>query len=165
MNDADNPFGENRISFWLGSSRLVWVTNFSYSETYAGLLDGWPSGDLNERTIEYALASAAAHMVPSAPVYMIPPLRVAVPDHILAGYETYRTQSKALFKRPAPTPSLPPIRCIAHLESGPLSSSFCGSSLKVVWFEMPFFNAPLMEMLAASLKDIPWEKSARDFNV
>jgi len=162
MTGADNPFGESRISFRLASSRLVWVTDFSYSETYASLLDGWPREDLNEQIIEQALTYAAAHMVSPAPVYMIPPAKSPVPQDVLAAYERSLQGTQRLYSRP-PASTLSPIRCIAHLESEPMSDLFDGSCLKVVWFEQPFFKAPLVAMLAASLRDIPWEKNAVDF--
>ena len=33
----------------------------------------------------------------------------------------------------------------------------------VVWFASPFFAEPLADFVEKSLKDLPWEQQARDF--
>jgi len=134
------PDQQRRITFRLSSGRLVWVVAFRLSGTYDSLLEGRPNADINKRIVDERLK--ASRLRAWDQLFLLPP-PTRTDDH--GGVH------------------LPPICCSAELMSAPMNQEMHGSSLTVVWFASPFFAEPLADFVEKSLKDLPWEQQARDF--
>jgi hypothetical protein len=134
------PDQQRRITFKLSSGRLVWVVAFRYSGTYDSLLEGRPNPELNKRIIDERLKAS----------------RLRAWDKLLLLTPETRTDDRGGVH-------LPPICCSAELMSSPMNQEMHGSSLTVVWFAPPFFAEPLTSFVEKSLKEVPWEQNARDF--
>ncbi len=131
--------GQGRITIPLASGRRVWVLRFGYSGTYDGLLEGAPSAELNANII--ASRGKAAKLRAWDVVLTLPP--------------PTRTDERG-------RPHLPPVCCVAELESLPMNETMHISALTVVWFAVPFFSEPLADFLNTSLSSLPWEQHAKD---
>ena len=134
------PDQQRRIAFKLSSGRRVWVVTFRYSGTYDSLLEGRPDAELNKRILEERLR--ASRLRGGDKQFVLTP-ETRTDDH--GGVH------------------LPPICCSAELMSSPIDREMHGSALTVVWFATPFFNEPLASFVERSLKDVPWEQNAKDF--
>jgi hypothetical protein len=134
------PDQQRRIAFKLSSARLVWVVTFRYSGTYDSLLEGRPNAEVNKRIIDEHFRAS----------------RFRDWDKLFLLTPETRTDDRGGVH-------LPPICCCAELMSSPMKQQMHGSSLTVVWFAPPFFAEPLASFVERSLKEVPWEQNARDF--
>ena len=140
MTPDDAGKNKRKITFNLHNGRSVSVEQFQHSDTYASLLEGKPNEFINNRIIERSLKAASKH--DSDKPFLIPP-------------KTHQDSRGGV--------RIPPVCCVAQLMSTPMSSQMHGSALSVVWFSDPFFDEPLAIFTERSLRDIPWEQVARDF--
>ena len=131
-----------RITFNLPSGRAVSAISFRVSETYGSLLEGRPTQAINDRIIEQKLKAAQVRELDKP--YLIPPEVVA--------------DSRSGLRLPA-------LCCSAELMSSSIGGGMDGSYLAVVWFAASFFNEPLASFVERSLRDIPWETAARDYEI
>jgi hypothetical protein len=134
------PDQQRRIAFKLSSGRLVWVVAFRYSGTYDSLLEGGPNAELNKRIIDERLKAS----------------RLRAWDKLFLLTPETRADDRGGVH-------LPPICCSTELMSSPINREMHGSALTVVWFAPPFFSEPLASFVERSLKDVPWEQNAKDF--
>jgi hypothetical protein len=127
----------------LDCGRNVKLEEFTYSRTYASLLEGRPDAELNARILEYAnteqpksWGSVAMHLIP-------PVIDVRNSDH----------------------PVLPPVLLRALLTSfEPIDPAFTGSALVVVWLTEECHAEPIAEVVVRMLKGLAWDKLASDFD-
>lgn len=132
----------NATSVQLVSGREVRVEGIHITETYSGLLEGYPDEELNTET----LANARTLMNGcwgARRTHMIAP--------------TYSQDSGHTF--------LPPWLCIAWLSSpDPIDPSFMGSEMVVIWFAHDACSMPIKQMIHEAAKDLDWESLAEDFD-
>jgi len=132
----------------LSSGRDIFLAALNQSHTYAGLLEGVPHKEMNQRIVEYAL-QGARKLWPGTP-YLIPP----VESPIALGHEYP-------FGTPA---SIPGIICSARFKS--FSAARDGdmdySELSFVWFQ-PAFALPIDEQILAAIGSTDWDAHAMDF--
>lgn len=132
----------SRIAFNLSSGRAVSATSFRFSETYGSLLEGRPTQAINDRIIEQKLKAAQVRELDKP--YLIAPEVVS--------------DSRSGLRLPA-------LCCSAELMSSSIGGRMDGSYLVVVWFVAPFFGEPLASFVERSLRDIPWDTVARDYEL
>jgi hypothetical protein len=151
------------INIQLSSGRTVFLTGFECSGTYDSLLEGWPTVEINKSVIDSTLRKAR-HLWSKAgsPVHMIEPVCTPNPHE---GSKTFTDWVQRILRsgnRPAPW--LPPVNCIANLQSSPKDKTDSWTWLVVVWFQNPFFDQPLQDVLKKALENIPWDKNAKQFD-
>jgi hypothetical protein len=130
--------------FQLRSGRTIGLCEFRQCLTYEGLLEGLPTEEMNQRTIN-ALMSSPKTRSYDVPPYLIPPVEKPVPFHHGDKY-------------PFGTPSaLPSINCIARFKSEPTrkgNGDFSG--LTVIWFQDDF-AFPIDPAVIEQLESIDWD--------
>lgn len=132
----------NKVSLQLKSGRDVSIEGCHITETYSGLLEGYPDEKLNFKTLENAKTLMTACWG-SRPTYIVP--------------TTYLQKSGAEF--------LPPWLCLTWLTSlSPIDSDFTGSELVVVWFIQDAYSVPLVKLISDAVMDLDWDSLAGDFD-
>lgn len=134
---------------YIAGIRKIQLSRLEQSYTYDGLLEGRPTGILNNRIIEEAMEKARSYFGPR--VHLIEPLRV-----------------KPVLKRPyrfGEPENIPAIRCIAEFTSGnPVKDEDAdGSHLTLVWFQR-HLAMPIDEGVRKKIESLNWDKLAGDFN-
>jgi hypothetical protein len=126
----------------LSSGQIVHVDAFHLARTYAGLLVGKPTADLNERVLRQE-AAAVQRRWGQRPMYLVPPaVDQSEPDH----------------------PRLPDFMLSASLYSHtPAEPGNHGSELVVIWLRPEPGDEPLDEVIAAGVREVPWSLFAGDF--
>jgi hypothetical protein len=124
----------------LDCGRTVYLSNFHYTRTYGGLLDGQPDKRLHSRILEDARGDGTQgkHLIP-------PEVDESDPDH----------------------PRLPSTQLTAHLTClDPIDENYMASDLTVVWFmnDETFEARPVADVIAESVRGIDWNLLARDFD-
>ena len=132
----------SRITFVLSSGRAVSASSFHVSETYGSLLEGRPNEAINRRIIEQKLKAAQVRELDNP--FLISP--------------EITTDNRGGLR-------LPVLCCSAELTSSSIGGRMDGSYLAVVWFVAPFFGEPLASFVERSLRDIPWDTVARDYEL
>lgn len=132
----------SRITFALSSGRAVSASSFHVSETYGSLLEGRPTQAINDRIIDQKLKAAQVRQLDK-------PFLIA-PETVVDNRGGLR---------------LPVLCCSAELMSSSIEGRMDGSYLAVVWFAAPFFGEPLASFIERSLRDIPWDTVARDYEL
>ena len=133
-------FFERYITFKVPSGRDVWVRSFSYSSTYAGLLEGFPDKSYNDDRVERCRSE---RRFPNDPLPLV--IRPVSRKGLRGGVW------------------MPPICCRAELYSvPPVDPDMHFSVLTVIWFCTPFFDARLRDVIKAAISNIDWERHATD---
>ena len=117
--------------------------------TYAGLLEGLSTREMNREIIKDAVESAPDYTRQSA-VYLIEPIEYPVEyDGVYP------------FGQPA---SIPPITCFMLLQCHQVFRDFDmhGSALTVVWFQENY-AMPIDDLILEKIKQIPWAEIADEF--
>lgn len=134
----------------LASGRTIKLAELRMSSTYGGLLEGYPCKRVNDFKVN-SLATRAANSFPGRPVHLVPPTREH-PDEAAGAF--------------GPVELLPAVTCIGLFTSSALSSEddavLYYSGLTVVWLQA----APAVPTGAdQTLRSIPWEEIAKDFEL
>lgn len=128
------------ISFQLNSGRKVSLVSFSFTYTYGGLLVGSPDEERNRKKV------------------------------LSAKYPSEWGSRNFLIVQPSENEiktQLKPICYCAWLESDPINSTDYradGSSLIVIWYGDSPDQKSIHDILASDLKNIDWDKHAKNFN-
>ncbi|MFD8691692.1 hypothetical protein [Streptomyces sp. NPDC059651] len=134
----------------LSPRRGIALAELRLRSTYAGLIAGAPTKQVNERIIAHLLGTAEK-AYPGWPVHLIPP-------EVTARGGTTR--------RDEPIEDLPAVACIGAFDSSEIDpahdSGWYFSALVVVWFQATA-DPPTNDNAPAALRSLPWEELARDF--
>jgi hypothetical protein len=117
----------------LGRGRIVSVAELYQRPTYAGVLAGKPGPRLNQSMIDQLLVQAKRYGCSLEP-------RIVAPSA-----EAFATE-------------LPPVACIAVLESGGFGGEPC-SSLTVAWFQ-EHLAPPFPQEVERYVRSLDWEAVA-----
>jgi hypothetical protein len=133
--------------------RTVHLRALQQTLTYAGLLEGLPTKEMNARIIEQVLKEAA-NQIYGVPPYLVPPTEKPI-DYKSDG-------SRYPFGTPA---QLPSVLCVARLESfKPTGDSSCyASGLIVIWFQSDF-ALPIEDEILHHLSLTDWNSHAGSFD-
>lgn len=126
----------------LDSGRRVAIDSFSYSRTYAGLLEGRPSSRVNLNILRDCVKSVLRQWGDRKVHLISPEIDETNPNH----------------------PELPPAQLSVWLTSTPLESGYCGSALVVVWFSEECESESLLEIVRRAVSTLHWEELAEDFD-
>lgn len=136
----------------LASGRSLDLGELRLSSTYGGTLEGYPCKPVNEVKIKNLLRSAE-RAFPTAPVHLVPAQR-EYPDQYAGGF--------------GPVEVLPAVACVGVFRSTALDPAhdpvLYRSALTVVWFQ-PTAEVPSGCDAEDALRDVPWEKLARDYEL
>ena len=149
-----------RCGLPLRSGRRITLEALDQRMTYAGLLEGTPCRESNDRTIEYALREAERYCVAGAKPHLISPPRR---DHLRRPGDMQAITAWARHRVPE---WLPMVRCIGsfkdvvkvHHPDKDLSV------LVVVWFQDEY-APPIQELALGQILDLDWESLAVDIEV
>ncbi|MCX2185102.1 hypothetical protein KV205_32020 [Streptomyces sp. SKN60] len=134
----------------LTSGRSIELTELRMSETYGGMLEGYPCKRVNDRRVDW-FQRLAERAYSSLPVHLVEPSR-EYPDDSVGG---------GAF---GPVEVLPGVACIGVFDSAALDRAMDGSSLVVVWFQ-PEPVVPAGEDADLALRGIRWEELAQDYEL
>lgn len=135
----------------LHSKRSIRLLALQQSRTYAGLLEGLPTTEINQGLLADL---PAKHRDYGRPAHVIKPVEELIP---------YSDQSGEPY--PFGTPArLPPILCAAQFESFQPARDMeaHASGLTVVWFQR-HFAFPIDEDVVKAIQAIDWAECAGDF--
>lgn len=137
--------GPGLFQFTLNSGRVVQLDDLHIALTYAGLLEGIPDAEYNERLVQQAIRA----MVPiwgERPTYLCSPKTRRV------------TEAGRSYER------LPELRYHAWLTSHPMDPRWCDSEVVAIWYGPKEPDVPVRHIVIRDLKDLPWEQCAQDLN-
>ena len=117
--------------------RLVYIENFYFGYTYAGLLLGKPSKEINSKII--------AEIKPPS-------------------YWPYNAFIKAPIDNEKVESTLPSCYFHAVVSSTPLNADFCGSGFVLTWLADFPDDKPISDIVLEGLKQVVWEDCAKDFD-
>ena len=144
-----------RCKLVLASGRDVIVERLHQSQTYAGLLEGFPDARMNDRHIEAALERARSLCSKRENPYLITPVR------------------RSFLRKPGDMVSLnaagnvaewlPQVTCFARFKSHQPARDPTKdiSMLTVVWYQEEF-ALPILEPALSSLVGLDWSMHATD---
>lgn len=138
----------SRHEIQLDSGRRIRLTALDQWGTYAGLLEGLPTREMNARIIQETLEGARRRW--HFPPYLIQPAEK--PIEIVRSYP---------FGTPA---SIPEITCVAHFDcfDKVRDPNLDGSTLPLVWFQADF-AFPIEEAIQTQIRALDWDRYATDF--
>jgi len=133
--------------FHLHSGQSIVLYELRPYFTCEGLLEGLPTTEMNQRTIQ-ALMDAPKNRSYNVPPYLIPPIEKPVPFH----------GEKYSFGTPS---ALPSITCIARFISHQPTKKGKGdlSGLSVIWFQGEF-AFPIEQEIIEQLESMDWDSNA-----
>lgn len=129
----------------LSSGRRVHLVSLHQENIYAGLLEGVPTREMNQGTIEH-LRDEATERTGREPFILQP---VQTPIERGGGADPYPFGDPAL---------IPPIACVAELESSG-SSVLYHTHLTVIWFQDDY-AFPLAAPIESALLALDWDRLA-----
>ena len=138
----------NRHKFQLNQGRTIYLTAINQWGTYGGLLEGVPTKEMNQRTIEYT--KGEAKRLWDGDPYVIEPTET--PIELDRDYP---------FGTPA---SIPSITCLALFRclDSVRDETMHYSQLPVIWFQ-PEYAFPIDQCIMESILAIDWRKLAFDY--
>ncbi|MEM8946405.1 MAG: hypothetical protein AAGD11_14630 [Planctomycetota bacterium] len=142
----------------LTSGRSITLVELHQRQTYAGLLEGTPSADTNNRDIQHTLARARKQHGWEAQPLLIPPRRTkhlrepGDMDHIPGNAKGYR-----------PTEWMPMVTSSGYFKSITPAKvqSMDGSHLVIVWYQDEF--GPPTAEITKQIESAEWDKYAADY--
>jgi uncharacterized protein (TIGR02996 family) len=140
----------------LRSGREITLQRLDQVMTYAGLLEGTPNRESNDRHIEYAREEARRRRVAVRPHLIHPPRR----DYFRTPGDMQRVRNYS----PHWVPEwLPVVQCIGCFQSSVTARNpeMHVSLLTVVWFQDEY-ALPIQEPALSQLLDLDWESLAVD---
>jgi hypothetical protein len=149
-----------RCGLALRSGRTVTLEALDQRMTYAGLLEGTPSHETNDRIIEYALREAERYCATGAEPHLLPPPRR---DYL----RTPGDMQSILAWAPHHVPEwLPSVRCIGAFKDVVTARALAKdlSVLVVVWFQDEY-APPIQEPALGQILDLDWESLAADIEM
>ncbi len=144
----------------LRSGRRITLEHLDQVMTYAGLLEGTPNHESNDRHIEYALEEAGRRgVVGVRPHLIVPPRR----DYLRKPGDMQRITEQSPHWIPE---WLPTVQCIGHFKSGVTARNpeMHVSVLTVVWFQDEY-APPIQEPALGQLLGLDWEALALDIEL
>lgn len=133
----------------LVSGRVIYLKHLKQYRIYGGLLEGYPTAEMNQRTIDHLLKSEQENTWNKATPYLVPP--------------TYTYRALAGDNPAGEYVALPPIVCIANFHSSEPArdpqQDF--SDLKIIWFQHDW-AFPIDEAVLEQIKQIDWNQYAVD---
>ena len=118
--------------------------------TYDGLLEGLPTEEMNERTLQHLLARYKDRPYPGAPYLIRPTQR--------------RIDSSQRDPYPFGNPSaLPRVTCISRFESRDAALDQPFSGLVVIWFQQEF-AFPIDPAVVTQIETIDWQEHAAHYD-
>ena len=148
---AIKPIFVNSDSFTLLSGREIRLDVFRQSFVYAGLLEGLPTREINQRLIE-RLRTQERECRGELPYLIDPPERLIQYE----GDQPYR------FGTPA---AIPGVECIGQFTSfqPARGANRDGSHLTIIWFQDEW-AFPIDPGMREQIRAIDWEQHAHDFD-
>ena len=141
----------------LESKRSIILEVLHQSQTYRGLLEGVPSSEMNNATIEHSLREAQAQCTDDGKPLLIPPER--------RGYLRTPGDMDRASANPNRHPEwLPLVQCWGTFTSvfPARDKNMDGSVLVIVWYQ-DSFGLPTEDVLR-KIKSVNWDSSAADFS-
>ena len=129
----------------LKCGRRVYISDFYYTRTYGGLLEGLPNEKLNDRIIQHALRRMEPRWGKRRTHLIHPRIDTTEMEH----------------------PSLPSTELTAWITCNePIDSQYMGSDLVLVWYleDEEFEASSIKDVTTAALESIEWSKLAGDFD-
>jgi uncharacterized protein (TIGR02996 family) len=141
----------------LRSGRSITLERLDQVMTYAGLLEGTPNHEMNDRHIQYALNDAARRGSTDARPYLIDPKRR---DYRRKPGDMKRTIERSPYWIPE---WLPMVQCTGFFRGSvtPRHPESHISILTVVWFQEDY-APPVQEPALTKLLDLDWDNLALD---
>ena len=136
------------LSIQLSSGRPIWTLSIHFEITYAGLLEGYPSRDTNERLLEH-LPRRIREIYGDWPTHVLEPART--PGNVRDPLP-YR-----------PPEFLPSVWVAGQFDSGPIDRNSDASGAILIWFQDKASLLP-GEDVARELQEVDWESFARGFD-
>ncbi len=135
----------------LQSGRTIYLRSLRQQVTYGGLLEGFPTRQMNQDIIEGILSSERRR--DAGDPYLIPPVQRPL---------EYPRARPYPFGEPV---ALPPVSCVARFTSlePARDKAMDGSELVVVWFQGEF-ALPVDRQVVQQLLAIDWNQHAFDFD-
>ncbi len=136
------------------SGREVRLMELRQSWTYEGMLEGLPTGRMNQRHLDSLLTERQGKPYPQGPVHMIVPTERPI---------QYCADTPYPFGTPA---ELPRVTCIGRFKSWAVArEEYCYySGLVVIWFQDEF-AFPIDPAVMEKLRAIDWERLAVDVEI
>ena len=149
-----------RCGLPLRSGRRITLEALDQRMTYAGLLEGTPCRESNDRTIEYALREAERYCAAGAKPHLISPPRR---DNLRRPGDM---QAIAAWARHRVPEWLPMVRCIGSFKDVIKARDPARdlSVLVVVWFQDEY-ALPILEPALGQLLAVDWESLATDIDI
>jgi hypothetical protein len=149
-----------RCGLALLSGRTITLKALDQRMTYAGLLEGTPTHETNDRSIEYALREAERYCVDGTKPHLIPPPRR---DYLRTPGDMQTIAARA----PHHVPEwLPVVRCIGSFEDVKTARDRDKdlSALVVVWFQDEY-APPIQEPALGQILNLDWDSLAADVEI
>lgn len=144
----------------LRSGRGITLKHLDQVMTYAGLLEGTPNHEANDRHIEYALEEAGRRGIAGVrPHLIVPPRR----DFMRRPGDMERVRAYSPHWIPE---WLPMVQCTGHFSSAltARNPAMHISVLTVVWFQQEY-APPIQEPTLSQLLALDWESLATDIEI
>ena len=137
--------------------REVRIDAFYVTRTYGGVLEGFPTKDLNDRLIESTKETLAALWGEKRKIHVVEPRRTK--PH-LSGLELKFGQSREGEER------LPAESCMAWLSSASIGKDACGSHAFIIWWEgCAGDSMSIPARVQEGILGRKWEEIAEDYDV
>lgn len=136
------------ITLELSTGRMIRASSLCIEETYAGVLEGYPSSITNDSLLANLPIRATKTILGPSSVHIIEPQRKA---EVIPGF--YR-----------PAEFLQPYWVAAYFRSSHMNRGNHASDLILIWFQDKPFPIPSEDALA-KLREVNWEQLARDFEI
>ena len=138
----------------------IHITSINQEKTYAGLLEGSPNSNMNERIISDALKKSDEANGTNRTVVIPPRL-----ENLEDASSPHKRLYEKFYKKKVRLEAMPRILCCATLESynyAKDSNEDC-SSLHVIWFQENF-AFPIEEAVIEEIKKLKWSELAYDWS-
>ena len=128
-------------SVLLDSGRRVSVEGFYWHRTYAGLLEGYPTEEMNTR-LQTSAVERTKQLWGERATFLMPPS--------ISTEKGY--------------PSLPPVECWVWLSHhAPITEAGDGSELVVVWYREDCDSDSVVSIVSKAVRGLDWNSLASDF--
>ena len=142
-------------SIILNSGRKIILEELSQHHTYAGLIEGSPTVEMNRKIIERCLKYAKEKLWIDVEPILIPPIERHI--EINGGSQELYDEDRK---------EIQTIVCLSCWNCyKPARNEFMmGSVLKIVWFQDKF-AMPIDSSIVDQLKEVNWTKYAKDYDI
>ena len=148
-------FSDSNYIISLDSGRSIALEEIHQHLTYAGLLEGLPTKNINQSIISEMNTIAQNKIWVSTKPYIVKPNQS--PVELSEERQLYYQNKSSEF-----TPlALPKIACIGQFISAPVNDNFMFSSLTIVWFQEKWMGS-IDKITLKEIESINWNKYAVD---